>query len=87
MMRRCHYVLWICVFLLLCLDYACIGQSEGAKPEKSCPKVLKDVSDLQTDAHYSVLYRCTSVCGNGMEIPSASKRFFTFSIVSKCTSQ
>lgn len=34
MMKRFHYVLWICVFLLLCLDYACIGQSEGAKPEK-----------------------------------------------------
>lgn len=33
-MKRFHYVLWICVFLLLCLDYACIGQSEGAKPEK-----------------------------------------------------
>ena len=34
MMKRSHYVLWICVFLLLCLDYACIGQSESAKPEK-----------------------------------------------------
>ena len=33
-MRRFHYVLWICVCLLLCLDYACIGQSEGAKPQK-----------------------------------------------------
>lgn len=33
-MKRLHYVLWICVFLLLCLDYACIGQSESAKPEK-----------------------------------------------------
>lgn len=86
-MKRFHCVLWICVCLLLCLDYACIGQSEGAKPEKSCPKVLKDISDLQVDDHYSVLYRCTSVCGNGMEIPSASKRFFTFSIVSKCTFQ
>ncbi|MGB2990953.1 MAG: hypothetical protein WBC98_13450 [Candidatus Zixiibacteriota bacterium] len=34
MMKRFHYVVWTCVFLLLCLDYACIGQSEGAKPEK-----------------------------------------------------
>ncbi|MGB7062981.1 MAG: hypothetical protein WBF13_11600 [Candidatus Zixiibacteriota bacterium] len=34
MMKRFHYVLWICACLLLCLDYACIGQSEGAKPEK-----------------------------------------------------
>ncbi|KPL01286.1 MAG: hypothetical protein AMJ91_00590 [candidate division Zixibacteria bacterium SM23_73_3] len=33
-MKRFHYVLWVCVFLLMCLDYACIGQSEGAKPEK-----------------------------------------------------
>ena len=45
MLKRFHYVLWICVFLLLCLDYSCIGQSEGAKPEKSCPKALKDISD------------------------------------------
>jgi len=34
MMKRFHYVLWICVCLLLCLDYACIGQPEGAKPQK-----------------------------------------------------
>ena len=34
MMKRFHYVLWVCVCLLLCLDYACIGQSGGAKPQK-----------------------------------------------------
>jgi hypothetical protein len=34
MMRRFHYVLWIFVFMLLCLDYACVGQSENTKPEK-----------------------------------------------------
>jgi len=33
-MKRFHYVLWICVFVLLCLDYACIGQSENTRPEK-----------------------------------------------------
>jgi hypothetical protein len=33
-MKRFHYVLWVCVFLLMCLDYACIGQSQSTKPEK-----------------------------------------------------
>ncbi len=34
MMKRFHYVLWVCVFLLLCLDYTCVSQTESAKPEK-----------------------------------------------------
>jgi len=34
MMKRFHYVLWVCVFVLLCLDYTCVGQSESVKPEK-----------------------------------------------------
>jgi len=33
-MKRFHYILWIFVFLFLCIDYACIGQSEATKPEK-----------------------------------------------------
>jgi hypothetical protein len=33
-MKRFHYLLWIFVFLFLCIDYACIGQSEATKPEK-----------------------------------------------------
>lgn len=34
MVKRFHYVLWVCVFLLICLDYACVSQSESTKPEK-----------------------------------------------------
>jgi hypothetical protein len=34
MMKRFHYFLWIVVFLFLCIDYACVGQSEATKPEK-----------------------------------------------------
>lgn len=33
-MKRFHYLLWIFVFLFLCLDYVVIGQSEATKPEK-----------------------------------------------------
>ncbi len=33
-MKRFHYLLWIFVFLFLCLDYAVIGKSEATKPEK-----------------------------------------------------
>jgi hypothetical protein len=34
MMKRFHYVVWVCVFLLLCLDYTCVSRTESAKPEK-----------------------------------------------------
>lgn len=34
MMKRLHYFLWAIVLLAVFLDYACIGQSGGAKPEK-----------------------------------------------------
>jgi hypothetical protein len=30
-------------------------------------------------------YRCTSRCGNGIEMPSSSKRFLTFSVISHRT--
>ena len=57
-----------------------INKGKSRFPAISYPDVLLIII-------YSLLYKCTSCCGKGMEIPSTSKRFLMFSWVAKNTFQ